>query len=120
MILRMAPSVPSEVTAGGDTLAVRVPNHTVARELIGAVGAPLTGTSANRSGEAEPVTADEVLRQMTGRVELVLDCGPCPLSGASTIIDMTGHSLRIVREGVISPDELKRIWPDDTGAAVAG
>ena len=120
MILRKAPPVPSKVTAGGDTLAVRVPNHSVARELIGAVGAPLTGTSANRSGEAEPVTADEVLRQMTGRVELVLDCGPCPLSGASTIVDMTGDSLRIVREGVISPDELKRIWPDDTGAAAAG
>ena len=120
MILRKAPSVPSEVTAGGETLAVRVPNHPVARELISAVGVPLTGTSANRSGEAEPVTADEVRRQMTGRVDLVLDHGPCPLNGASTIVDMTGDSLRIVREGVISPDELKRMWADDTEGAAAG
>lgn len=120
MILRKAPSVPSEVTAGGDTLAVRVPNHNVARDLIRAVGAPLTGTSANRSGEADPVTAEEVLRQMSGRVDLIVDCGPCPLSGASTIIDMTGDSLRIVREGVIPPDALQQMWPDDTGGVAAG
>ena len=117
MILRKTPSVPYEVTAGGETLAVRVPNHPVARELIGAVGVPLTGTSANRSGEAEPVTADEVRRQMAGRVDLVLDYGPCPLSGASTIIDVTGDSLRIVREGVVSPGLLTRIWPSEAGAA---
>ena len=115
MILRKSSSVPSEVTAGGDTLAVRVPDHPVARELISAVGVPLTGTSANRSGEAEPVTADEVKRQMSGRVDLVLDYGPCPLNGASTIVDMTGDSLRIVREGVVSPDALKRIWPVEAG-----
>lgn len=119
MILRKAPSVPSEVTAGGDTLAVRVPNHNIARDLIRAVGAPLTGTSANRSGEADPVTAEEVLRQMSGRVDLVVDCGPCPLSGASTIVDMTGDSPRIVREGVIPPDALQQMLPDDTGGAAA-
>ena len=117
MILRKAPSVPYEVTAGGETLAVRVPNHPVARELISAVGAPLTGTSANRSGDADPVTAEEVLRQMAGRVDLVLDCGPCPLNGASTIVDVTGDSLRIVREGVVSPDLLTRIWPAAAGAS---
>ncbi|MDE2860530.1 MAG: L-threonylcarbamoyladenylate synthase [Chloroflexota bacterium] len=116
MILRKAPSVPYEVTAGGETVAVRVPNHSVARELISAVGVPLTGTSANRSGEAEPVTADEVRRQMAGRVDMVLDDGPCQLSGASTIIDVTGDSLRIVREGVVSPELLTRIWPGEAGA----
>ena len=119
MILRKAPSVPSEVTAGGDTLAVRVPNHNIARDLIRAVGAPLTGTSANRSGEADPVTAEDVLHQMSGRVDLVVDCGPCPLSGASTIVDLTGDSLRIVREGVIPPDALQQIWTDDTGGVAA-
>ncbi len=119
MILRKAPSVPSEVTAGGDTLAVRVPNHNIARDLIRAVGAPLTGTSANRSGEADPVTAEEVLRQMSGRVDLVVDCGPCPLSGASTIVDLTGDSLRIVRGGVIPPDALQQMWTDDTGGVAA-
>ena len=111
MILRKAPSVPAEVTAGGETLAVRVPNHPVARELISAVGVPLTGTSANRSGDAEPVTADEVRRQMEGRVDLVLDGGPCPLRGASTIVDLTGDSLLIVREGVVSPELLEQVWP---------
>ena len=119
MILRKAPSVPSEVTAGGDTLAVRVPNHNIARDLIRAVGAPLTGTSANRSGEADPVTAEEVLRQMSGRLDLVVDCGPCPLSGASTIVDLTGDSLRIVREGVIPPDALRQLLPDDTEGTAA-
>ena len=119
MILRKAPSVPSEVTAGGDTLAVRVPNNNIARDLIRAVGAPLTGTSANRSGEADPVTAEEVLRQMSGRVDLIVDCGPCPLSGASTIVDLTGDSLRIVREGVIPPDALQQLLPDDTEGTAA-
>ena len=116
MILRKAPSVPAAVTAGGDTLAVRVPDHPVARELIRAAGAPLTGTSANRSGEAEPVSADEVRRQMSDRLDLILDFGPCPLSGASTIVDMTGETPSIVREGVIPPSVLAQEWPDGAGA----
>ncbi len=104
MILRKTASVPAAVTAGGETLAVRVPNHPAARELIRAVGAPLTGTSANRSGHAEPVTAEEVRRQMLDRLDLILDYGPCPLHGASTIVDLTGDAPRIVREGAVPPE----------------
>ena len=117
IILRKAASVPSAVTAGGDTLAVRVPDHPAARELIRAVGAPLTGTSANRSGHAEPVTAEEVRRQMQGRVDVILDYGPCPLRGASTIVDVTADAPRIVRQGVVSPEMVAAVLPGLDGAA---
>ena len=120
IILRKGPSVPDAVTAGMDTLAVRVPNHPLALKLIETTGAPLTGTSANRSGESEPVTAAEARSQLGDRVDLVLDDGPCPLEGASTIVDLTSDTPRIVREGALSVSLLARYWPEGSKADLAG
>ncbi len=91
--------VPDIVTAGGDTVAVRVPDHDAVRALIRAAGAPLATTSANLSGAASPVTAAEVAAQLSGRVSLILDGGPCPGGTPSTILDLTGETAVILREG---------------------
>ena len=111
LILHKGPSVSPAVTAGKETVAVRVPNHPLALKLIEATGAPLTGTSANKSGDSDPITATEVHRQLGEGVDLILDDGPCPLEGASTIVDVTSDTPRIVRDGVISASLLAQVCP---------
>jgi L-threonylcarbamoyladenylate synthase len=98
--------VPDEVTAGGATVAVRVPDHDLARALIRAAGAPLAATSANLSGQHSPVTAREVVRQLGSRIPLVLDGGPCPGGVASTVVDLTGPAPVILRPGPLSMEDI--------------
>jgi len=112
LILFKGPSVSSAVTAGKDTVAIRVPNHPLALKLIEATGAPLTGTSANRFGDSDPVTAEEVRHQLGEGIDLMLDDGACPLEGASTIVDMTSDTPRIVRDGAISASILAQVCPN--------
>jgi len=88
------------------TLAFRVPDHAVARQILAASGGGLPVTSANRSGGAECHTAQEVLEQLNGRIELVLDGGPTPGGVASTVVDCSGEQLVILREGAITRDAL--------------
>lgn len=102
IILRRSSAVPDSVTAGGDTVAVRLPDHAVPRAVAAALGAPLAATSANLSGSPSPVTAGEVMSGLGGRVDLVLDGGACPGGVESTIVDLSGSELRFVRDGAIS------------------
>jgi L-threonylcarbamoyladenylate synthase len=120
LVLHSGPSVSSLVTAGKGTVAVRVPNHPVALQLIEATGAPLTGTSANRSGDNEPVTAREVRQQLREDVDMILDEGACPLEGASTIVDVTLDTPRVVRDGVIPISLLAHVCPAIGRAVGAG
>ncbi|MDP2954170.1 MAG: L-threonylcarbamoyladenylate synthase [Chloroflexota bacterium] len=107
LVLRRAPAVPDAVTAGGDTVAVRVPRHPVPVALISGVGEPLTGTSANLSGRPSPLTAEEVRQQMGDRVDLILDGGRCPGGVESTVLDLTGETPVLIREGAIGREELE-------------
>jgi L-threonylcarbamoyladenylate synthase len=108
MVLRRAPSVPDVVTASGETVAVRIPDHPVALALLDALAAPLAATSANLSGERAPDTAEDALAQLDGRVDLVLDGGRCPGGVASTVIDMTSDPPVVLREGGIGAAALWR------------
>jgi L-threonylcarbamoyladenylate synthase len=89
MVLRRAASVPDAVTCGGDTVAVRVPDHPVTQALLAALDAPLAATSANLSSQPAPDTADGVLAQLDGRIDLLVDGGTCPGGVASTVVDLT-------------------------------
>ncbi|MEA3344759.1 MAG: L-threonylcarbamoyladenylate synthase [Chloroflexota bacterium] len=109
MVMRRAPSLPSILTASGPTVAVRVPDHPVARSLIEGLGAPLAATSANISGQPSPVTADDVLAQLGGRIELLLDGGPCPGGEPSTVVDLTLTPARILRPGPITADHIRAV-----------
>lgn len=84
------------------TMAFRVPDHAVARRLIAASGGGLPVTSANRSGQPDARSADEVIAQLDGRIALVLDGGRTTGSVASTIVDCTSDQLKVIREGAIS------------------
>jgi L-threonylcarbamoyladenylate synthase len=92
--------------AGGETIAVRVPAHLVARAVAESVGGLVTSTSANRSGEAPAATADAVVRALGVAVVLVLDGGPTVAEAASTIVDVTGARPRLLRPGRIAFDRV--------------
>ncbi|GGB51640.1 threonylcarbamoyl-AMP synthase [Tistrella bauzanensis] len=111
MVMPRRPDCPiaDAATAGGPTLAVRVPALTVARRLIRAAGRPLVGPSANRSGHVSPTTADHVLADLDGRIAAVLDAGPCRVGVESTVIDLSGPLLRVLRPGAVTLSMLRRV-----------
>jgi len=90
------------------TLAFRVPDHPVARRLIAASGGGLPVTSANRSGQADARTAEEVLAQLEGRIALVLDGGRTTGGVPSTVVDCTTDQVKVVREGAIGTAQIER------------
>ena len=106
LVLLRKPDVPDRVTGGRPTVAVRLPDHPVPRELAGQLGMPLASSSANRSGEPAPIRAEEVLAQLGGHLPLILDGGPCRQAQASTIVDLTADPPVILREGPISQAEI--------------
>ena len=102
-----AGAVVDGVTAGRDTIAVRVPGHALARALAGAAPAGvLTATSANRSGSPALTTADEVQRALGTGVALIIDGGPSPGGLASTIVDLTRDHPRLIRQGPVAFDRV--------------
>jgi len=106
LVLRRATRVPDAVTSGGDTVAVRAPDHPVAQALIAALGAPLAATSANLSGQSPAIDAAGVLAQLEGRIDLLIDGGVCPGGVASTVLDLTRTPPRILRAGDISAEDI--------------
>jgi L-threonylcarbamoyladenylate synthase len=97
--------LPADVTGGREQVGVRVPAHEVARELCRVCGRPLTATSANVSGAPATANPDEVARTLD--VDLLLDAGPTPGGPPSTIVDVSGREIRLVRPGAIPWDEVQ-------------
>jgi L-threonylcarbamoyladenylate synthase len=112
IVLFKSKSVPDFITAGDKTVALRIPAHPVPVALIRGVGAPIVGTSANLSGQPSALTAEEVYAQLGGKVDLIIDGGRCPGGRESTIVDLTGETPLILREGAISREELKQVCPN--------
>ena len=110
---------PPEVTAGGPTVALRVPAHPVARELIRRAGVPVAAPSANRSGGISPTTAAHVRHSLGDRVDIILDGGPSWAGIESTVLDITGDRVRLLRPGPIGREELEAFLGDrvELGAA---
>ena len=104
--------VPDVLTAGGDAVAVRMPDHPVTLRLIRMLGAPLAASSANRSGHPDPVTAEEVVRELGEEVDLVLDGGRCPGGVPSTVVDLTVDPPVVLRVGPISEEDIARVLGD--------
>jgi L-threonylcarbamoyladenylate synthase len=108
LILEKTSAVPSAVTGGGRTVAVRCPDHPTARALIRALGEPIAAPSANRSGRPSPTTAAHVLRDLRGRVPLILDAGSCRKGLESAIVDARGRRPVLLRPGTIAPEAVAR------------
>ncbi len=112
IVLPKSKSVPDTITAGGETVAVRIPDHPVPVALIQGLGMPIVGTSANLSGKPNSLTAYEVYSQFGDRLDLVIDGGVCRGGRESTVIDITGEVPVILREGAISEKELRQVCGD--------
>lgn len=100
--------VPEAVTAGLDTVAVRMPQNKTARALIAKAGVPIAAPSANRSGRPSPTTAQHVLDDMDGRIPLILDGGPCKYGVESTVLSLVGEPT-ILRPGAITREMLSAL-----------
>ena len=105
VVLPKSDLIPGIVTAGGDTVAVRMPDHPVARELISR-SFPLAAPSANRSKHVSPTTARHVYDDLCGRVPLILDGGECGVGIESTVLDLTSGSPVILRPGAVTAEML--------------
>ncbi len=125
--------IPGIVTAGLDTVAIRVPDHPVARELIRTAGMPIAAPSANRFGRLSPTRAEHVVRQLDGRIALVLDGGPSRIGLESTVVLLAGGRAALLRPGGLprkrsrprsgrwsgspTPRRRRRPWPPDGSGA---
>jgi L-threonylcarbamoyladenylate synthase len=109
MIFKKKEIVPYGTTGGLDTVAVRMPDHPVARRLIDAAGVPIAAPSANISGKPSPTSALRTAEDMDGKIEMILDGGPCKIGIESTILDMTEEIPVILRPGFITYETLCRL-----------
>lgn len=109
MVLPRGLGLADAVTAGGPTMAIRVPDHPVALALLQACGKPVVAPSANTSGRLSPTLAAHVKQDLGDAVDLVLDGGPCRAGVESTVIDLTVNPPRVLRPGPIPPALLEAV-----------
>ena len=109
LVLYKSKSVLDIITAGGNTVAIRIPAHPIPVAIIEGLGSPIVGTSANRSGMPSALEAKEVYSQLGNEVDLVIDGGRCSGGRESTIVDVIGEIPVILREGAISREEIEQV-----------
>lgn len=109
LVLPKNPAVPDLVTSGLPSVAVRMPGHPLALELIRQAGTPIAAPSANRFGCTSPTTAQHVFDQLADSAGLILDGGACPVGVESTIISLTGANPVLLRAGGIAVEDIERV-----------
>ncbi len=117
MVLPKRKMIPDIVTAGLDTVAVRISAHRVFAEIVGELDEPLAAPSANRFGRVSPTTAQHVLDELEGRISLIIDAGPTEHGLESTIITVQDGRIRILRRGPITAEQLSEFANVDTVAS---
>ena len=106
LVLPKGDSIPYIATGGLDTIAVRIPNHRVPLAIVDELGLPITGTSANLSGQPDLMTIEAVETKLGNQLDGVLKCGPSPLGIPSTVVDVSKNEVTILREGAITADQI--------------
>ncbi len=109
MVLPKSGLVPMETSGGLSTVAVRLPSHPVANRLIQACGCPLAAPSGNLSGRPSPTTAQHMLHDMDGRIDAILDGGPCGVGVESTVLTLAEETPRLLRPGGVTLEMLQRV-----------
>ncbi|MDY6041684.1 MAG: L-threonylcarbamoyladenylate synthase [Candidatus Faecousia sp.] len=112
MVLPAKDVVPRRTTAGLDTVGIRCPDSPVTREIIRLAGVPIAAPSANISGKPSTTTAEHVLHDHDGRIDAIVDGGPCRVGVESTIVDLTERRPRLLRPGGIGPEQLISVLGD--------
>jgi L-threonylcarbamoyladenylate synthase len=112
LVLRRSTAVPDEVTAGLDTVAIRVPAHPIARALIEAAALPVAAPSANLFSRPSPTRAAHVLQDLDGRIDMVIDGGATTVGVESTVLDLSQDVPTVLRPGAVSLEMLRPLLPD--------
>jgi L-threonylcarbamoyladenylate synthase len=112
LVLPRAERVPDEVTAGLETVAVRIPSHPVARALLAAAGVPVAAPSANLFSRPSPTRASHVMDDLDGRIDMVLDAGSTEVGLESTVLDLAHGTPTVLRPGAVTLDLLRTVVPD--------
>ncbi len=119
IIMPKGERIPDEVSCGLETVAVRMPSHPAARDIISAAGVPLAAPSANLSGSPSPTTARHVIDDMWGRADAIVDGGACEVGVESTVVTLVGEKPRLLRPGGISLEQLESVLGEvDVDSAV--
>ncbi len=108
IVVEAVPEIPSIVLAGGATVGLRCPDSPKTLELLKMAALPLAAPSANPSGAPSPKTAEDVLGYFDGKIEAVIDGGPCGIGTESTIIDLSASPYRILRQGALPEEDIRR------------
>jgi L-threonylcarbamoyladenylate synthase len=119
LVLRRAPAVDLAITGGQDTVAIRVPGHPVAQQLLRAFGSGIAAPSANRYGRVSPTRAEHVRDEFGDDLRIVLDGGDCKIGLESTIVSCVDAVPRILRPGFITLTQLRAVVPEAQGGPVA-
>lgn len=114
IILKRDSKIPSSVSAGLDTVAVRMPSNHVARKLIEISGLPLAAPSANTSGAPSPTSADHVLKDLDGKIDAIIMSDDCTVGVESTVVSLAVTPYRILRPGFVTFEEISEILPETT------
>ena len=112
MILEKSDSIPKETTGGLDTVAIRMPSHAIANMLIKEAGVPIAAPSANASGRPSTTKAEQVIEDLSGRIDMIIDGGSSDIGLESTIVDLTVKPALILRPGYITIEMLREVIPD--------
>ncbi len=118
MVFKKSKLIPYETSGGLDTVAVRMPDCAAARAIINKCGFPLAAPSANLSGSPSPTTAAHVLKDMDGRIPLIIDGGVCKVGVESTVVCFKGDKIHILRPGGITPEMLSEFGETEVDRAV--
>jgi len=108
-VLRKNKIIPDIATAGNDSVGLRIPSHKLFREVLKDSKLPIAAPSANRSGKISPTTAEEVLKEMDGKIDLILDGGKCDIGIESTVISFLNGEIKILRHGFVTQNEIEKI-----------
>lgn len=117
LVLQKTEEIPNVVTAGLATVAVRVPDHPIALELLRCTGFPLAAPSANLSGRPSPTRAEHVLADLQGKIPAILDGGETGWGLESTVLDCTTSPFRLLRPGGVTLEDLRALVPVEYGAS---
>ena len=109
VIMKKSALIPDEVSAGLDTVAIRMPSHEGARQIISAAGLPLAAPSANASGKPSPTKASHVMQDLEGRIDAVIDGGECSVGVESTVVTLATQPPTLLRPGGITPEQLEAV-----------